>query len=101
MSGWRGYTDWYRNARANPCVHVQVGRRKFEVIAEPVSQEEVAQIMTEVTRNNPGAIKMWSRWSEKPVENTPQSMFKAAKNFPSLRLRPVKALRPHDRDDRA
>src|SRR5512141_1126583 len=40
-AGWGGKTDWYRNIQANPKVHVQVGRRKFDAAAEIASDEEV------------------------------------------------------------
>lgn len=88
MAGWGGKTDWYRNARANPRVHVQVGRRGFEAIAEPVLEEEVAQTLIEITRINPGAVKMWSRWSELEVDGSEGSLRAAAKYFPMLRLKP-------------
>src|SRR5512146_99104 len=47
-AGWGGKTDWYRNLLKNPCVRVQVGRRKFDAIAEKASAEEVAKYMQSV-----------------------------------------------------
>ena len=89
-AGWGGKTDWYRNACANPHVMVQVGRRKFETMAEPVSAEEVAKFMMNVSRHHPRMDKVWNRWSDRPVDGTFESYVYAARFFPSLWLCPQK-----------
>jgi deazaflavin-dependent oxidoreductase (nitroreductase family) len=89
-AGWGGKTDWYRNARTDPHVQVKLGRRSFAAIAEPVAQEEVAQFLIEATRLNPGALKIWQRWTPEPLDGSPEGLLRAAKYFPSLRLKPVK-----------
>lgn len=87
MAGWGGKTDWYRNARHNPRLRVQIEQRVFDVLAEPVPQEEVAQTMLEITRLNPGMMKVWQRWSDQPLDGTLSSWRQAARYFPCLRLR--------------
>jgi deazaflavin-dependent oxidoreductase (nitroreductase family) len=89
-AGWGGKTDWYRNARANPHVTVQVGRRKFAAIAEPVSDEEVAKYMLDVSQRHPRMDKVWNRWSDRPLDSTFESYVYAARFFPSLWLCPEK-----------
>ena len=89
-AGWGGKTDWYRNLRKNPNVNVQVGMRKFNAIAEPASDEEVAKYMMHVSGRHPRMDRVWSRWSDKPVDGTFESYVYAAKFFPSVWLRPVK-----------
>ena len=42
MAGWGGNTDWRKNIEANPRVLVQAGRRKFEAVAERMTDREVA-----------------------------------------------------------
>jgi deazaflavin-dependent oxidoreductase (nitroreductase family) len=88
--GWGGNTDWHKNIRHNPNVTVQVGRRKFEAVAEPASDEEAAEFMMNVSRRHPGMDKVWNRWSDKPVNGTRESYVYAAKYFPSVRLKPKK-----------
>ena len=89
-AGWGGKTDWYRNVRVNPHVHVQVGRRSFDTEAQIASDEEVAQYMMDVTRRHPRMDKVWNRWSDKPVDGTLESYIHAAKFFPSVWLKPMK-----------
>ena len=89
MAGWGGRTDWYRNARANPRVQVQVGRRRFQALAEPLGDEEVAQILFEITQINPNAAGMWSRWAGEPLDGSLESLRRAAPFFPVLRLHPL------------
>jgi deazaflavin-dependent oxidoreductase (nitroreductase family) len=89
-AGWGGKTDWYRNLRRNPNVNVQVGSIKFDAIAEPASDEEVAKYMMTVSQRHPRMDRVWNRWSDKPVDGTFESYVYAAKFFPSVWLRPVK-----------
>jgi deazaflavin-dependent oxidoreductase (nitroreductase family) len=91
MAGWAGKTDWYRNARANPNVQVQVGRRKFQALAEPLAEEDVAAWLFHVAKVNPRALIMFSRWAGETLDGSETGLQRAAKHFPSLRLRPVDA----------
>jgi deazaflavin-dependent oxidoreductase (nitroreductase family) len=89
-AGWGGKTDWYRNIKANPMVHVQVGRRKFKAVAEIASDKEVAEYMMTVSSRHPRMDRVWNRWSDQPVNGTLESYMHAAKFFPSVWLKPVK-----------
>jgi deazaflavin-dependent oxidoreductase (nitroreductase family) len=91
MAGWGGRTDWYRNAVTTPQVLVQVGRRKFEGLAEPVSQEEITERLVYVVSINPKSLKLWSRWTGEELDGSRGSLARAAGKFPSLWLRPLTA----------
>jgi len=88
-AGWGGRTDWFRNVCADPDVTVQVGRRKFNAMAERASDDEVAKYMLDVSRSHPRMDKVWNRWSDHPVDGTFESYVHAARFFPSVWLRPV------------
>ena len=88
-AGWGGHTDWYRNLSKDPHVIVQVGRRKFDAIAERACDEEVAQYMMHVSERHPEMDKVWNRWSDQPLDGTFESYVHAAKFFPSVWLKPV------------
>jgi deazaflavin-dependent oxidoreductase (nitroreductase family) len=88
MSGWAGRTDWYRNAIANPEVMVKIGRKTFEAVAEPLSQEEVAELIKDILEFNPASLSFFMRWSG-PIEPGAEGLKKAAAFFPSLRLKPL------------
>ncbi len=90
-AGWGGKTDWYRNLLKNPCVHVRVGRRKFDALAEKVCDEEVAKYMMHVSERHPRMDKVWNRWSDKPLDGTFESYVYAARFFPSVWLKPIKS----------
>jgi hypothetical protein len=40
FSGWGVSSSWYRNIRANPAVHIKVGRREMDATARPVEDPE-------------------------------------------------------------
>lgn len=86
MASWGGKTDWYRNAIANPNVYVQVGNRRFDAIARPASEAEVAAIMKEIIRINPGAARMFSRFCDEPLDGSDERYLAAARHFPTLFL---------------
>jgi len=90
MAGWGGNTDWRRNLQSDPRVRVQMGWHKFEAIAEPLSDAEVAAWMSDALKLNPKSAKIWSRWAGEPVSLAePESVLRAARYFPSFRLKPM------------
>jgi deazaflavin-dependent oxidoreductase (nitroreductase family) len=89
MAGWGGRTDWKRNLQADPHVHVQVGRRAFDALAEALPEAEVADWLAQTLRVNPASARTWSRWAGEPVSlEAPESILRAARHFPSFRLKP-------------
>ena len=90
MAGWGGNTDWRRNIEANPRVHVQAGWKKFDALAEKLTDNEVADFIAEAMRLNPRSERIWSRWAGGPVRaEDRESLLRAAKFFPSFRLKPL------------
>lgn len=90
MAGWGGGTDWRKNIEANPRVHVQAGWTKFEALAEKLTDDEVADFLAEAMRLNPRSERIWSRWAGEPVRaESRETLLRAAKFFPSFRLRPI------------
>ena len=89
-AGWGGHTDWYRNLLKDPNVRVQVGTRTFSAVAERACDEEVATYMMAVSERHPRMDRVWNRWSDEPVDGTMESYIRAARNFPSVWLRPIK-----------
>lgn len=87
MAGWGGKTDWYRNARAHPSVRLRVGSRCFDAVAEPVPDEIVARRLMEAVRSNPKSLRMFQRWSDRPLDGSFESHLYAARFFPSLILK--------------
>jgi deazaflavin-dependent oxidoreductase (nitroreductase family) len=88
MAGWGGKTDWMKNILADARVHAQAGRRRFDAIAEKMTDEEVAAWLYKATQVNPSSLKIWSRWAGEPLDGSLESMKKAAPHFPCFRLVP-------------
>ena len=88
LSGWAGKTDWYRNVKANPNIHVQVGNRKFACLAEPVSEEDVVNVLENTARISPNMLKVWSQWAGEELDGSRESLQRAAKYCPSFWLKP-------------
>jgi deazaflavin-dependent oxidoreductase (nitroreductase family) len=90
MVGWGGNTDWRKNIEANPRVHVQAGWTKYDALAEKLADDEVADFLAEAMRLNPRSERIWSRWAGEPVRaESRESLLRAAKFFPSFRLKPI------------
>jgi deazaflavin-dependent oxidoreductase (nitroreductase family) len=86
--GWGGNTDWYKNLLHHPRVSVQVGRRTFTAVTEPVPLEEAAESMMTVSKRHPSMDQVWGRWSDRPMDGTKESYIHAARFFPTVRLKP-------------
>jgi deazaflavin-dependent oxidoreductase (nitroreductase family) len=90
MAGWRGHTDWYRNVLADSHVRAQVGRRAFDATAEPMRAEEAAQLLKQILLAGPSSARMLHRWTDVPLDaDSPDSLVRAARDFPCVRLRPI------------
>jgi deazaflavin-dependent oxidoreductase (nitroreductase family) len=90
MAGWGGNTDWRRNIEVDPQVTVQVGREKYQAVAERLTDDEVAAFLVQAMQLNPRSARIWSRWAGEPVSPAdPDSALRAARCFPSYRLRPI------------
>lgn len=88
-AGWGGNTDWRRNLQADPHVQVQIGRKKFSALAEPLTDTQVAEWLAEALRLNPRNAAMFSRWAGESVSlDHPESLLRAARVSPSYRLIP-------------
>ena len=88
MAGWAGNTDWYKNARADPEVFVQVGRKRFDALAETLGEDDVVRYLSETIRLNPAALQIFSRWANHPIDASEAGLREAARYFPALALRP-------------
>lgn len=93
-AGWGGNTDWYRNLRADPHVTVQMGDRKFDALAEPATDHDVARYMMRMSKRDPRMNRIWNRWSDKKVDGNFESYVYAAQFFPSVWLTPERASPP-------
>lgn len=89
MAGWEGRTDWYRNARKQPCVQVSQGGKEWEAMAEPVPDAEVAAMLKHLAAIAGASNRIWSRWSGVEIDGSDASYLAAAPHFPSLYLNPV------------
>ncbi len=90
MAGWGGDTDWRYNIEADPRVSVQAGRDKYRASAERLTDEEVAAFLVQAMTLNSGSARIWSRWAGEPVSiDDPAGIHRAARYFPSYRLKPL------------
>jgi len=88
-TGWGRRSDWLRNARANPEIHVRVGKRQFDGIAALVPEEQAMPMMAEYARLNPYAPRRWSLLSGVPFDGSEESLRRIVTYFPSVALRPA------------
>lgn len=56
-AAWREKSDWYLNVLKNPKVKVQVGKRRFEAEAVPMSREEAEGVLWVYAQRHPIALR--------------------------------------------
>jgi len=60
-SGFGRKSDWYQNILKSPEVTIQVGRKRMEAVAEPLSPEDSGEAMVQYARKNPKAARNLTR----------------------------------------
>lgn len=84
--------DWFRNVRANPCVHVRVGRSEFDCTAEPVIQpERAADFLQYRLKHHPLMIGLMMKFAHGlPMRPSRVQLLELAASTPLVILRPPK-----------
>jgi deazaflavin-dependent oxidoreductase (nitroreductase family) len=89
IAGWKGTTNWYRNALATPTVRVRVGARKFEARATPLSPDMIATHLAAYAKRNPFAPGLYRRLTGIECDGTQETFFKMAPFYPGMALRQI------------
>lgn len=55
-AAWGEKSDWVKNIRANPQVEVQVGRRKFDMLAEQLTPDQGELTILDYSQRHPNAM---------------------------------------------
>jgi deazaflavin-dependent oxidoreductase (nitroreductase family) len=87
-AGWQGGTDWFRNARANPRVRVQVGERQFDADAEPLALDARIPHLIAYTQRNPYAGREWPLVTGRPFDGSREAYRELAARMPMLAIHP-------------
>ena len=87
IAGWKGRTNWYRNALATPTVRVRVGARKFEARATPLSPDMIATHLAAYAKRNPFAPGLYRRLTGINCDGTHETFLKMAPFYPGMALR--------------
>ena len=84
-SGWGVKSDWFQSIRANPEVHIQVGRRRMAAQAQILDTEEAARHLTTYAKKHPTAFHELSKLMiGKVLEGTEQECMELAQSIPII-----------------
>ena len=61
-AAWGDKSDWVKNIQANPQVHVQVGRRHLDMIAEQLSPEESEAVILDYSQRHTSVMMNLARF---------------------------------------
>lgn len=61
-AGWGEKSDWVKNIRANPNVKVQVGSRKFDMLAEQLTPDQGELTILDYAQRHPTAMSNLARY---------------------------------------
>lgn len=61
-AAWGEASDWVKNIRANPQVRVQVGRRKFVMLAEQLTPQQGELVILDYSQRHPTAMMNLARY---------------------------------------
>ena len=61
-AAWSEKSDWVKNIQANPQVHVQVGRRHLDMIAEQLCPEECEAVILDYSQRHKSTMMNLARF---------------------------------------
>lgn len=88
VSGWGPRSDWYLNLKANPRVHVKVGRREFDGVAERVPEDLALSQLGEYLRLYPSVARAWAKRVGVSFDGSEASIRSLADHVVVVALRP-------------
>jgi deazaflavin-dependent oxidoreductase (nitroreductase family) len=88
-SGWGERADWLRNIQKNPRVLVNVGRARFEALAERMDQDAATGAARDYALHHPAAFRaLASRMSGQALTGTDADYRALARAVPFVTLTP-------------
>ncbi|MEU5990740.1 nitroreductase family deazaflavin-dependent oxidoreductase [Spirillospora sp. NPDC047418] len=87
-SGFGPRADWYRNVLAHPGVTIQVGRRRLDATAHPLTPAEGGEILARYAPRHPKAAARLVRLMGFIVDGTADDYRRVGRDLPFLRLSP-------------
>jgi deazaflavin-dependent oxidoreductase (nitroreductase family) len=87
VAGWKGKTNWYRNALARPEVRITVRSSTFDAVATPAGDETVARHLAAYAERNPFAERLYLRLTGIPSDGKLETFLKMAPFYPTMLVR--------------
>jgi deazaflavin-dependent oxidoreductase (nitroreductase family) len=87
-SAWGEKSDWYRNICKTPAVVINVGRRRLEVVAERLPQEEAVRELADYVRRYPVAARSLARLMGYPMNDLETDFPALGSQLPLIAFRP-------------
>ena len=90
-AAWREKADWYLNILKNPRVKLQVGNRRFEADAGPISGGDAQKILWAYARRHPAALRELTLvMLGERLPPSYETCGRLAESVPVIALKPVK-----------
>lgn len=86
VSGFGPGSNWYQNILHNPQVVIQVGRDRFQAIAQQLSPEQAGKLMLTYYQEHPGNLKTLSSLLGYEIEFTTQGIQEFGHQIPVIQF---------------
>lgn len=87
IAGWKGNTNWFRNALAQPKVRITVGGLMFDGVATRADDETVAGHLATYAQRNPFAERLYLRLTGIVSDGKAETFLKMAPFYPTIIIR--------------
>jgi len=87
VAGWKGKTNWYRNALAQPKVRITVGGSTFDAVATRADDQTVAKHLAAYAQRNPFAERLYLRLTGINPDGSEETFLKMAPFYPTMVVR--------------
>ena len=89
-AGFGPRTQWYQNLLATPAASVELGWKRYDVHAEPLTRDEAGDTMVRYARRHPRAGRTLAHYMGFPAPDDEEGYRELGRSLPMLRLVPAR-----------
>ena len=88
-AAWGEKSDWVKNIQANPNVHVQVGRRNLDMIAEPLTPDQSEAVILDYSQKHAATMMNLARFMGYKLDGSEEDFRELGRMLMMFALIPV------------
>jgi deazaflavin-dependent oxidoreductase (nitroreductase family) len=86
VSGFGSRSHWYQNILANPDVTIQIGRKRFQALAEQLGPGQASQTLVDYWKKHPGSLAALGKFMGYKIELSEEGVREFGQRIPIIQF---------------